>query len=89
MPKRINNPVLALDKQRSDTSKVDSNAQTAQMIFETSLAAMDSLEPVFLDANDPRAELPTSVTIVTARELFDMQPGETVSEAAARWASRT
>lgn len=45
------------------------------------------MQPVFLDADDPTAALPTSVTVVTARELFGMRPGETVAQAAARKAA--
>jgi hypothetical protein len=41
-------------------------------------------EPAFLDDDGPSAEIPPFVTTTNSRELFDLQPGETVSEAIAR-----
>ncbi len=41
-------------------------------------------EPAFLDDEGPSAEIPPFITTTNARELFDLRPGETVSEAIAR-----
>ena len=48
--------------------------------------------PYFMDKEDEKGQeihLPTSVTTKTARELFGLQPGETVSQAIARTNART
>ena len=44
----------------------------------------DQEEPAFLDDDGPSAEIPPFVTTTNARELYDLRPGETVSEAIAR-----
>ena len=41
-------------------------------------------EPAFLAEVPPDAEPPYRVTLVSARQLYDLQPGETVAEAIAR-----
>ena len=41
-------------------------------------------EPAFLDDEGPSAETPPFITTTNARELYDLQPGETVSEAITR-----
>ena len=41
-------------------------------------------EPAFLDDEGPSAEIPPFITTTNARELYDLQPGETVPEAIAR-----
>lgn len=41
-------------------------------------------EPAFLDDEGPSAEIPPFITTTNARELYDLRPGETVSEAIAR-----
>lgn len=41
-------------------------------------------EPAFLDDDGPSAEIPPFITTTNARELYDLRPGETVSEAIAR-----
>lgn len=41
-------------------------------------------EPAFLDDDGPSAEVPPFITTTNARELYYLQPGETVSEAIAR-----
>ena len=41
-------------------------------------------EPAFLDDDGPSAEIPPFITTTNARELYDLQPGEAVSEAIAR-----
>ncbi|WPX45297.1 MULTISPECIES: conjugal transfer protein TraD [unclassified Undibacterium] len=41
-------------------------------------------EPAFLDDDGPSADIPPFITISNARELYDLRPGETVSEAIAR-----
>lgn len=41
-------------------------------------------EPAFLDDEGPSAELPPFITTTNARELYDLRPDETVSEAIAR-----
>jgi hypothetical protein len=44
-------------------------------------------EPAFLDDEGPSAEIPPFITTTNARELYDLRPGETVAQAAARKAS--
>ena len=45
----------------------------------------DSLEePAFLDEEGPGAEIPPFITTTNTHELYDIRPGETVSEAIAR-----
>lgn len=46
-------------------------------------------DPAFLDDEGPSAEIPPFIATTNARELFDLQPGETVSEAIARKSSKT
>lgn len=46
-------------------------------------------EPGFLDDEGPSADIPPFISTTNARELFDLQPGETVSEAIARKSSKT
>ena len=46
-----------------------------------------ALEPAFLDDEGPSADIPPFITTTNARELYDLQPGETVAQAAARKAS--
>lgn len=46
-------------------------------------------EPAFLDNDGPSAEIPQFITTTNARELYDIQPGETVSEAVSRKSSKT
>lgn len=41
-------------------------------------------EPAFLDNDGPSAEIPLFITTTNARELYDLRPGETVSEAIVR-----
>jgi hypothetical protein len=41
-------------------------------------------EPAFLDDDGPSTEIPPFITTTNARELYDLRPGETVSEAIAR-----
>ena len=41
-------------------------------------------EPAFLDDEGPSAEVPPFITTTNARELYDLRPGETVSEAIIR-----
>lgn len=41
-------------------------------------------EPAFLDDEGPSAEIPPFITTTNARELYDLRPDETVSEAIAR-----
>lgn len=45
-----------------------------------------ALEPAFLDDEGPSADIPPFTT-TNARELYDLRPGETVAQAAARKAS--
>jgi hypothetical protein len=44
----------------------------------------DEEEPAFLDDEGPSAEIPPFITTMNARDLYDLRPGETVSEAIAR-----
>ena len=46
-----------------------------------------ALEPAFLDDDGPSADIPPFITTTNARELYDLRPGETVAQAAARKAS--
>lgn len=48
------------------------------------LAGDGSLEPAFLDDGGPSAEIPPFITTTNARMLYDLRPGESVAEAAAR-----
>jgi hypothetical protein len=43
-----------------------------------------ALEPAFLDDEGPSADIPPFITTTNARELYDLRPGETVAQAAAR-----
>ena len=54
----------------------DSNADLVDVLGEE--------QPCFLDDEGPSAEIPTFITRTNARELFGMEPGETVPEAIAR-----
>lgn len=47
-------------------------------------AGLELEEPAFLDDDGPSAEIPPFITTTNARELFDLRPGETVSEAITR-----
>ena len=44
-------------------------------------------EPAFLDDEGPSNDLPAFISTTNARELYDLRPGETVADAAARKAS--
>lgn len=46
-----------------------------------------ALEPSFLDDEGPSANIPPFNITTNARELYDLRPGETVAQAAARKAS--
>ena len=46
-----------------------------------------ALEPAFLDDEVPSADIPPFIITKTAREPYDLRPGETVAQAAARKAS--
>lgn len=46
-----------------------------------------ALEPAFLDDEGPSADIPAFITTTNARELYDLRPGETVAQAAARKAA--
>lgn len=46
-------------------------------------------EPAFLDDDGPSADIPPFISTTNARELFDLQPGETLSEAIARKSPKT
>jgi hypothetical protein len=41
-------------------------------------------EPAFLDDDGTSVEIPPFITTTNARELFDLRPNETVSEAISR-----
>ena len=41
-------------------------------------------EPAFLDDDGPSAEIPPFITTTNARDLYDLRPDETLSEAIAR-----
>jgi len=47
----------------------------------------DAEEPAFLDDEGPSDDIPAFITTKNAQDLFDLKPGETVAEAAARKAS--
>lgn len=46
-----------------------------------------ALEPAFLDDEGSSADISPFITISNARELYELRPGETVAQAAARKAS--
>ena len=46
-----------------------------------------ALEPAFLDDEGSSVDIPSFITTTNARELYDLRPGETVAQAAARKAS--
>ena len=46
-----------------------------------------ALGPAFLGGQGPSPGVPPSITTTNARELYDLRPGETVAQAAARKAS--
>jgi hypothetical protein len=48
-----------------------------------------ALEPAFLDEEGPSADIPSFISTTNARELFQLRPGETVAQAAARKATAT
>lgn len=56
---------------------------TAATSIENSIGVVDVEMPAFLD-DGPSDIIPPFITTTNARELFDMQPGETVAQAAAR-----
>ena len=43
-----------------------------------------AMEPAFLDDEGPSADIPPFITTMNARELYGLQPDETVAQAAAR-----
>ena len=45
-------------------------------------------EPAFLDNDGPSTEIPIFITVTNARELFDLRPEETVSQAIIRYNSK-
>ena len=63
----------------SEEDAADSNADLVEVD--------GALEPAFLDDEGPSADIPPFITTTNARELYDLRPGETVPEAAARKAS--
>ena len=63
------------------------NALSEQDAVESSsdLVEIDgALEPAFLDDEGPSADIPPLITTTNSRELYDLRPGETVAQAAAR-----
>ena len=60
----------------SEEDAADSNADLVDVLGEE--------QPGFLDDEGPSAEIPPFITTTNARELYDLRPGETVSEAIAR-----
>ena len=63
----------------SEEDAADSNADLVEVD--------GALEPAFLDDEGPSADIPPFITTTNARELYDLRPGETVAQAAARKAS--
>lgn len=57
--------------------------QQATATTENSSGMVDVEAPAFLD-DGPSDIIPPFITTTNARELFDLQPGETVAQAAAR-----
>ncbi len=41
-------------------------------------------EPAFLDDDGPSAEIPSFIATTNARELYDLQPGESIQQAIVR-----
>ena len=65
----------------SEQDATDSNADLVDVPGEE--------QPEFLDDEGPSADIPPFITTTNARELYDLQPGETVSEAIARKGTKT
>ena len=63
----------------SEQDATDSNADLVDVPGEE--------QPEFLDDEGPSADIPPFITTTNARELYDLRPGETVAQAAARKAS--
>lgn len=60
------------------------NATTDPSDSQANVALVGQLEPTFLDGEGPSLDVPLFITRTNARELFDLRPGETVAQAAAR-----
>ncbi|MBD2939832.1 hypothetical protein G5C41_18980 [Burkholderia pseudomallei] len=60
------------------------NATTDPSDSQANVALVGQLEPTFLDDEGPSLDVPLFITRTNARELFDLRPGETVAQAAAR-----
>lgn len=65
-------------------SEGDALASTDDLAGLAGLAGAGSLEPAFLDDDGPSADLPRIVSTTNARELYELRPGESVAQAAAR-----
>ncbi|WP_367899688.1 conjugal transfer protein TraD [Xanthomonas oryzae] len=63
------------------------NEQDASASGDDLVEVGGALEPAFLDDEGPSDDIPPFITTTNARELYDLRPGETVAQAAARKAT--
>lgn len=63
------------------------NEQDASASGDDLVEVDGALEPAFLNDEGPSDDIPPFITTTNARELYDLRPGETVAQAAARKAS--
>ncbi|MEO8120233.1 MAG: antitoxin VbhA family protein [Rhodoferax sp.] len=74
--KAVNNGTMTNDELRARS--------LARALDADNAALRTQEEPAFLDNDGPSAEIPPFITTTNARELYEIRPGETVSEAIAR-----
>lgn len=65
-------------------SEADALASTDDMADLANLTGAGSQEPAFLDDDGPSEGVPITVTTTNAGKLYELRPGETVAQAAAR-----
>lgn len=75
------------DKAANTTGTFMENALSEQAAISSGTVLADTPEPTFLDDEGPSLDVPLFITKTNARELFDLRPGETVAQAAARKAA--
>lgn len=75
------------DKAANTTGTFMENALREQAAISSGTVLADTPEPTFLDDEGPSLDVPLFITKTNARELFDLRPGETVAQAAARKAA--
>jgi len=77
------------DKAANATGTFMKNALSEQHAIASGNDLADRPEPIFLDDEGPRLDIPLFVTRTNARELLGQRPGEPVAQAAARKASES